>query len=129
MELNRYVIDSNIFVAFYYDGDVDHKRALQILRELNSQLLVVHPYVIQETATVLAYKLGQLAAVNFLNDLENSVNVSIPPVDVKIDIKNFISLQKKISFTDSSLIALAKQLNAQMVTFDRQMLSIFKKRS
>src|ERR1700722_3749283 len=125
MESDRFVIDSNIFVAFYHEGDSDHKNALKVLSELNRKTLVVHPYVIQETATVLTYKFGQAMAVIFLKDLENAANIVIPAVDVKTDIKNFIAIKKKISFTDAVLVGLAKEMNANLVTFDRQMLALF----
>ena len=127
MEPSRFVIDSNIFVAFYSEGDSSHKDALDILRELDQKTLVVHPYVIQEVSTVLAYKLGQYAAVQFLKDLEKSANTVIPVVDIRADIKNFSAEKKKISFTDAVLVALAKSMNAGLVTFDRQMLASFKK--
>jgi predicted nucleic acid-binding protein len=126
MESDRFVIDSNVFVAAYYQGDSSHTEAIKILSGLNNKILIVHPFVLQETATVLADKLGKQAAVNFLTDIENAANVVIPAVDIKEEIKYFISVKKKISFTDASLIALAKQMKAHLVTFDRQMLSSFK---
>jgi len=126
MEPDRFVIDSNIFVSAYYEGDNNHRKALDILSELNNKTLIVHPYVIQETATVLAYKLGQYVAVQFLKDLEKAANVVAPAVDINSDIKTFIAVRKKVSFTDAVLVALAKNMNAGLVTFDRQMLSIFK---
>jgi predicted nucleic acid-binding protein len=126
MDPDRFVIDSNIFVAVYCEGDSSHRDALDILSELNQKTLIVHPYVIQETATVLAYKLGQYAAVQFLKDLENAANIIISGVDIKADIKSFSAIRKKISFTDAVLVALAKSMNAGLVTFDRQMLSMSK---
>jgi len=126
MEPDRFVIDSNIFVSVYYEGDSNHRKALDILSELNHKTLIVHPYVIQETATVLAYKLGQYAAVQFLKDLEKAANVVAPAVDINSDIKTFMAVRKKVSFTDAVLVALAKNMNAGLVTFDKQMLSIFK---
>ena len=108
MEFKKFVIDSNIFVAFYYQDDESHKQALEILKDLDDKLLIVHPYVIQETATVLAYKLGQAAAVQFLSDVKTAENILIPAVNVKEDIQSFIEVGKKLSFTDTALIALAQ---------------------
>ena len=125
MVSDRFIIDSNIFVAFYYEGDSNHKKALKILSELNQKTLVIHPYVIQETATVLTYKLGHSLAAQFLKDLENAANTIISGIDIKTDIKNFIAVRKKISFTDAALLGLAKEMNASLVTFDRQMPALF----
>lgn len=36
MEPDRFVIDSNTFVAVYHEGDVNHRKALDILSELNN---------------------------------------------------------------------------------------------
>ena len=38
----------------------------------------------------------------------------------------FIFQKKKISFTDSTLVYLAKKLNVKLVTFDKQMISLLK---
>lgn len=125
MEFERFVVDSNIFVAVYHEGDSNHKNALKLLSGLGRQTLIVHPYVIQETATVLTYKFGQQTAIHFLNDLDKAANVVIPFVDVKAEMQNFVALDKKLSFTDTALIGLAKKMNAGLATFDRQMLALF----
>lgn len=126
MEPEKFVIDSNIFVAFYYGADVNHANAVKVLADLETKILIVHPYVIQETATVLAYKAGRKLAVLFLDDLSKSVNIIIPFVHIEEDIKSFQNTSKKISFTDSALVGLTKLMNAQLVTFDRQLLRSFK---
>ncbi|MDR3642386.1 MAG: PIN domain-containing protein [Candidatus Doudnabacteria bacterium] len=127
MEPDRFIIDSNIFVAAYYEGDSNHKNALKVLSELNKKTLIVHPYVIQETATVLTYKLGQYVAIQFLKDIQNATNAVIPVIDVQSDIRFFISVKKKISFTDAALVGLATDMSAGLVTFDKQMLGLAKK--
>ncbi len=125
MEYRRFVIDSSVLVALYNSGDSLHQKAVEIFQELDAQVLIIHPYVIQETATVLAYKLGQKVAVKFLNDIEDAVNVIIPSMEIRDNILCFIEVKKKISFTDAVIIDLAKSLNAKLITFDRQMLKLF----
>jgi len=127
MEFERFVIDSNVFVALYSKADSHHKEAYKVFRELESKALIVHPYVIQETATVLAYKLGQKAAVKFLNDIEDAANIVVPLIDIRKEMASFISIKKKISFTDAVLVGLAKTMSAKLITFDSQMLALFKK--
>ena len=122
---NIFVIDSCVFVAFYYEGDSSHAKALKIIERLDSEVRIVHPYIIQETATVLAYKLGVDLAIDFLDDVTNSPRIFIPFVDVYDDVSNFKRASKKMSFSDVTLVMLAKREHAQLVTFDKQMLSLF----
>ena len=126
MEPDRFIIDSSVFVALYYAGDSDHADAVKVMGELNAKTLIIHPYVIAETATVLTYKLGHSIAQEFLTSVF-AWNVYIAPVDVRDDSEYFQNLGKKISFTDASLINLANKLNVPIVTFDRQIISLLKR--
>lgn len=56
-----------------------------------------------------------------------SYQVFIPAVDSKADIEFFQKLNKRISFTDAALIRLAKEIGGELVTFDRQMMSLVRK--
>ncbi len=127
MEPDKFVIDSSVFVAFYYEHDKNHSDALKIMSDTDNKTLIIHPYVIAETSTVLTYKLGNYVASGFLSDIANAHNVTIPQINIKDDIDYFKNLNKKISFIDASLINLAKQTASHLVTFDRQMLALFKK--
>lgn len=123
MESNRYIVDSSVFVAFYRDVDAQHNQALRIMSELSALTLIVHPYVIQETATVLSYKCGLKVAKQFCLDIASAGNVIIPAVDARYDINHFVEAGEKMSFTDITLIELARAFGARVVTFDRQMLA------
>ena len=126
MESNRCVVDSSVFVAFYRDIDALHNEALRIIRELSDSILIVHPYVIQETATVLTYGVGANVARQFLVDIGGSSNIVIPMVDIKHDIRLFISVGAKLSFTDVVLVGMAKEMGVRLVTFDMKMISLAK---
>ncbi len=128
MESNTFVVDSNVFIAFYAAGDEQHADAVAIMRELVGKTLVVHPYVIQEVATVLTYRFGLAVAKKFLADIRNADDVMVPTVDIAQDIERFSSASKKVSFTDITLVGLAISMNTSLLTFDRQMLSLFKKK-
>lgn len=86
----------------------------------------MHPYVIQEVATVLAYRLGPPAAKKFLKDITSARNVIIALVDAKLDCEYYLSINKKLSFTDAALVGLVKRMNYSLLTFDRQMISLLK---
>lgn len=127
MASDQCVIDSSVFVAFYRDIDSLHADALAIMRDISDATLVVYPYVIQETATVLAYAVGLPLAKQFLTDISESANVLIPVTNIQRDTQAFMSIKAKISFTDAALVALAKETGARLVTFDMQMLSLARK--
>ena len=127
MESSSCVVDSSLFVAFYRESDAFHADAMRIIRELLDTTLIVHPYVIQETVTVLAYGDGVALAKQFLSDISNASNVIIPAVDVQRDMRAFMTVAAKLSFTDIALIALARETGVHLITFDRQMLAQFKK--
>ena len=126
MESSHYLIDTSVFVAFYRDIDASHADALRIMGELAEHILIVHPYVIQETATVLASRSGIAVAKRFLEDIAAATNVVIPAVDARYDIGRFIALNKRMSFTDIALVELSRTTGARLITFDKQMLSFFK---
>lgn len=124
MRSNRCVIDSSLFVAFYRDIDASHADALRIMQELSGATLIVHPYVIQETATVLTYGCGVAVAKQFLSDIGNASNIIIPAIDIQHDVRLFMASGAKLSFTDVALIGLAKEMDTSLVTFDKQMLKL-----
>ena len=89
-------------------------------------MLLLHPYVIQEVVTVLTYKSGVTLAKKFIADIQKAENVSILPADVTRDMKSFTALSKRISFTDSSLLATAEMYRLPLITFDKQLRSLVK---
>jgi predicted nucleic acid-binding protein len=122
-----HVLDSSVFVAFYHAGDSCHQEAVETLKRLDNATLLVHPYVIQEVVTVLAYRIGKKVADDFLRDVLSSTNVRLVNPDLKAESEFFLRIKDRLSFTDSSLIVLAQQTKAELVTFDRQMETVFKK--
>jgi len=122
-----HVIDSSVFVAFYHEGDSMHHSAVRELQALDDALMLIHPYVIQEVATVLAYRLSKKLPNEFIRDLLASDNVTIVHHDIRSETAFFLELENKVSFTDASLILLARETNARLVTFDKQMLAIHAK--
>ncbi len=127
MENNSFVIDSSVLVAFYDDRDIHHTDALIVMKEIQGRNVFVHSYVVQEVATILCYRFGSLLARRFLEDVVNSENVTIPWTDVKEEIEFFNNLNKKISFTDTSLILLSKKKGIPLLTFDRQAIALLRK--
>lgn len=116
-------------VALYLTNDSQHGQAKIIANKLASmpKTIVIHPYVVEEVATILAYRVGTALSQRFLIDLTASTESTLfAPVVIKRDIEFFQALNKKISFADATIIYLAKQMNSPILTFDKQMLSILK---
>lgn len=127
MESGRCIVDSSIFVAFYREIDSLHADALRVMQELSELTLIVHPYVIQETATVLTYGCGVTIAKQFLSDIGNASNIVIPAVYIQHDMRLFADFGARLSFTDVALLGLAKETGDRLITFDNQMLRSVKK--
>ncbi|MEK7200743.1 MAG: PIN domain-containing protein [Patescibacteria group bacterium] len=128
MENDNYyfIIDSSFLIAFYNEEDNQHTEALKIIDKLSDKFVLLHPYVVEEVATVLTYKSDVSTTKKFLDNVVNSENVTIPLVNIKEEIKFFLKLNKRISFTDSTLIKLSKEKNIPILTFDKQIISILK---
>ena len=127
MELSsRIVVDSSVLIALYLKGDFQHQKANLIFSETINSTLIIHPFVIQETATVLAYKGGIILAQKFLRDICNAQNIHIPETNINEEIKNYLNVTRRVSFTDMSIILLASREKAQLLSFDKQMVSVAK---
>lgn len=127
MESERFIVDSSVFVSFYYEDDINHLKAVRVMAELEQKLLVIHPYVLQEVISVLTYKAGNRIANQFISDtFENAPDVLIFPLNILEDIEFFKILNKRISLTDSTLINLSRTLHLPVVTFDQQIISLLK---
>ena len=127
MEKNSLVIDSSVLIAAYHDDEDNHVTAVDILEKSKAHTIILHPYVIQEVVTVLTYRFGLDIAMTFLSAVPNAENVFMPTVDTLGDIEYFKKLNKKISFTDSSLIRFAQSMGAELLTFDKQMMSLLRR--
>lgn len=125
--IEQVVLDSSVILAYYSEIDEFHAEAVKAADQLERGTSVVHPYVIQEVATLITYRLGTEAARQFLEDIICSDNILIPRIEVEKDIAYFVRLNRKISFTDAALIRLAKEMNASLLTFDRQLRALFRR--
>ena len=121
------VLDSSAIIAFYNDEDANHADAVLASHTFREKIVVLHPYVVQEVVTVLAYRFSNPIAEEFLRDAKDAGNVLLAPVQIEKDIAYFIKAKRKMSFTDLALIRLAVEMNASLFTFDRQMFAFFRR--
>ena len=63
----RIIVDADILVALAKSDDSNHQRALALMRQWVGKVRIcVSPFSIPEAATVLSYRVSQLAAKKFL---------------------------------------------------------------
>lgn len=122
----RTILDSSIFVAFYFGGDVFHKEAVALVSSLDQATIFVPYCVIQEVSTVLTYRFGKAKALHFLGDIEKAKNTILIEDELYPEIEAFKNIPAKISFTDTALIYLAEKYDAKLYTFDAALLKLYK---
>ena len=127
MERNRVILDSNVFIAFYYENDSLHEESVLLMKEIQHKEIIVPYCVIQEVATILSYRLGKKVANIFLDDIKKANNVLIVNNDVFSEINFYQNFSEKISFTDIALMHLSQKYKTPLYAFDKQLISVFKK--
>jgi len=121
-----HLVDSSVLIAFFATADESHIRAVTLLTNLSGIALI--PYcVVSETATVLTYKHSRKQAETFLHSIINSPHVRILQDDTLAEVRQFMHMRSKISFTDAALLLLAKEHNATLHTFDKQLARLARK--
>ena len=114
------LLDSNVWVALFNEGDSFHEQAVRIFEQIEDEEIIL-PYVIAaETATVLTYKLSKKAANFFLETAINNQGIQIINNDFPREAIFFLGFKEKMSFQDFSLVFLAKQKGYKLLTFDKQ---------
>lgn len=128
MEHQSIIVDSSFLVALYITDDSQHEMAEKIAKQMMDveKTIIMHPYVIQEVATILTYRMGMILTKRFLDDLFASASVRIPQVNAPQEADFFKRVNKRMSFTDITLVHLAKQMGVPILSFDRQILSLLK---
>ncbi len=127
MIYNKIIFDSCVFIALYNKNDDFHMEALNIFEYYKDSIILISSYVVQEVCTVLTYKFWKEKANIFIEDITNANNVLLLQSDTMEEMKFFRSINKKISFTDLSLLYLASKQDCLLITFDEQLLKLYKK--
>jgi len=120
-----HIIDSSVWVSLFLDFDVNHKSSISVFESLWTSKIVLPYCVINEVSTVLTYKWNKEIANSFLNFIKNNNDIFIENDNILDEIDFFISNDSKISFTDLSIIKIAKDYLLDLITFDKQMANIY----
>lgn len=114
------LIDSSVWVALFLDFDTQHTKAERLFSKLKGKIYL--PYcVLNEVATVLAYKHSKKQADQFLDFVEGNRDINLIEDTYMEEALFYKSLHAKISFTDAALLLFTKKLRANFITFDKQL--------
>ena len=80
-----------------------------------------------EVATILAYKHSKEQADNFIRFIEITQDLISLDDHMEEEMKFYVSLKSRISFTDAVLLFLSNKLKANLLTFDKQLERLNKK--
>lgn len=125
--MSKYLVDSNVIIAFFRKEEEDYGSAEQLLSEMKG--FVVSDYVLSEVVTILRLKEGVKIAAKAASLLKWNQNVDIIQVnnfELEETLHCFLRSKKNISFVDASLIVLSKKRNLKLVTFDKDLLKSIK---
>jgi predicted nucleic acid-binding protein len=123
-----YLIDSSVWVALFLDFDTQHEKAAEFFANLETEKKIYLPYgVISEVSTVLVYKHSKEQADKFLEYVRGNSDIVIFENQTVAEMEFFQKTREKVSFTDTTLIYLAKAFALTLITFDDQMVKLFKK--
>lgn len=125
MSSERIVLDSNVLIWLFYDWDSLHTEAKALVTlHKDSTFIVTYP-VVQEVSSIFTYRFWKKEADRFIEFLKTTHNIILINNDIYEDIDLFLWVDLKISFTDVSLIWAAIKYNADLATFDKQLLKLY----
>ena len=107
------VLDTSVIISFFDNEDVFHSKAVKMLEafEKEGKRLLITNYVLNEAVTVALRKAGLTKSKELLEFLLEYKNAEIFHVDAKgfmEVVKTFKNQKSNLSFTDCSLLWLAK---------------------
>ena len=125
MEARQIIADSSVWVAYFYDKDSQHTRAVQVLEEESLPILVPE-YILLETVTILRQKKEELALQKFmLAAMRDDVYLRARNLGIEVARLYATPEYKKLSFVDVSLVLLSKEY--RVITFDRALQNVINK--
>lgn len=123
----KYIVDSNVYIAAYSEKDSQHQKGLAALLAITADKIILPYCVVTEVCSVLTYKESKKRALECLEDLEKADHVIWINNDYCKEVNAFKTLNAKVSFEDCSLLYLCNSWNAELITFDKQLLKLYKK--
>lgn len=114
------IFDSCVWIGYLRQTDALHERAEAEFDKVKETIIV--PYsVAAEVANILVGRISKQEADNFLIHIVNNQDIELVEDDYVKGIVFFGSFDEKMSFTDYSLISLARDKGYKLITFDEKM--------
>jgi predicted nucleic acid-binding protein len=121
------LVDSNVLIAFFNEKDALHERAFKACSEITGQI-VVHEYILLETATILLQKSGKEIADQFIVVMLGNAAFRIFPSSESLFFTTIncfrIQKTKNLSFVDAALLSLSSYYN--VLTYDEALAKAIK---
>lgn len=123
-----YIFDTSFLVSLLYNDDINHFVALEKLQKLwLDNYFFLNDVILAETITVLTYKHPlHNQSIPLLLQFLDVLHVQQQQTQFRDCLDFYFLLDQQISFQDASLLFDAFRLNAEILTFDKQMLTIYK---
>ncbi len=114
-----YLLDSNIIIAYFRTAELDHKAAHDFIQKLDT--FSICDYTLLEVTTIMLLKETKSDVEKVLEFLQKNKDVAVlrlSQMEMGEVLELFLKQKRKASFTDVSLMVLAKNRNLQLVTLD-----------
>ncbi len=115
------ILDSNVWIAFLNTDDSQHKKAIKVFGEINGKKVIMPEYIFLEICTILRLRTNKEVTDSFVRYILSNRDVDVLLSDKNLfgeTIRLFLE-NKKISFIDTSLVALANTY--KVISFDKQL--------
>lgn len=124
---SRVFPDSSFWVSYFWDEDGNHGAAVRLAKEaglLESRVFFNH-YSLGEAITILTYRGGRGLADAFLTAL-GALDAQFVDAGVEAYLRAFGGIPKKVAFSDVAIVLDAVRYGAELLSFDKQQISIYK---
>lgn len=115
------LIDTNVLVAYLNERDTLHDRAVKLAEKIsggNYGPAIISEYIFDETVTVLSARAGRKQAIMFGNDLLKNFDIIQVTAPLFRAAWWLFKGSTGLSFTDCTNIAMVKELEICIATFD-----------
>jgi predicted nucleic acid-binding protein len=127
------LIDSSVFIAYFYKEDSQHLKAVKLLEDLfyDRHYFFYTDYVFSEVIAILnrkaGYPIAKIVADHLFYNGQCSIIYTDPAIFYKVR-NRFCDQKTELSFVDLSLIEIAQERKMDLVTFDQNLESEYKSR-
>ncbi len=122
------IVDTSVFISFYHETDVNHKKAIEVLGN-NQNRILISDYILNEVISVSLRKMGLERAKYILEIIIDQELVSVKHTsesEFYEILEIFKNQNDKLSFVDCSIILLAKIHGQNVVSFDKNLVDYIK---